>query len=56
MFDMSDLPVRGLTILNLQPETVSLTEVRIRLPAGLNSVEEMIMQLETECVQLRAGC
>jgi hypothetical protein len=56
MFAMSDLPVRGLTILNLQAETVSLTEVRVRLPPGLNSVEEMIMQLETGCVQLRGGC
>jgi hypothetical protein len=56
MLDMSDLPIRGLTILNLQAEMVSLTEVRVRLPPGLNSVQEMIMQLETGCVQLRGGC
>ena len=56
MFEMSNLPVRGLTILNLETEVNSLTEVRVRLPAGLNSVAEAIVQLETACVQLQRGC
>jgi hypothetical protein len=56
MFEMSNLPIRGLTILNLETEANSLTEVRVRLPAGLNSVAEAILQLETACVQLQRGC
>jgi hypothetical protein len=56
LFEMSDLPVRGLIILNLQDEVNSLTEVRVRLPAGLNSVAAAIMQLETDCIQRRGGC
>jgi hypothetical protein len=56
MFEVSNLPVRGLTILNLETEANSLTEVRVRLPAGLNSVAEAIVQLETTCVQLQRGC
>jgi hypothetical protein len=56
MFDMSDLPVRGLAILNTQGEVISLTEVRVRLPPGQKSVEESIMQLETGCVQRHGGC
>ena len=56
LFDMSNLPVRGLTILNLEAEANGLTEVRVRLPAGLNSVAETIVQLETACLQLQRGC
>jgi hypothetical protein len=56
LFEMSDLPVRGLTILNLQSEANSLTEVRVRLPTALNGVAEAIVQLETSCVQLPRAC
>jgi hypothetical protein len=56
MFEMSNLPVRGLTILNLDVEVNSLTEVRVRVAADLNSVAEAIVQLETACVQLQRGC
>jgi hypothetical protein len=56
LFDMSDLPVRGLVILNLQDEVNSLIELRVRLPAGLNSVAAAIIQLETTCLQLHGRC
>ena len=56
LFEVSNLPVRGLTILNLETETNSLTEVRVRLPAGLNSGAEAIVQLETACLQRQRGC
>jgi hypothetical protein len=56
MFEMSNLPIRGLTILNLETEANSLLEVRVRLPASQNSVTEAIVQLETACVQLQRGC
>jgi hypothetical protein len=56
MFETSDLAVRGLIILNLQDETNSLTEVRVRLPSGLNSVAAAIVQLETTCIQLHGRC
>jgi hypothetical protein len=56
LLEMSDLPVRGLIILNLQDEVNSLTEVRARLPAGLNAVAAAIVQLETACIQLQDRC
>ena len=56
LFELSDLPVRGLIILNLQDELDSLTEVRVRLPAALNSVAAAVMQLETTCIQRHGGC
>jgi hypothetical protein len=56
MLEVSDLPVRGLTILTLESEANALTEVRVRLPAGLNAVAAAIVQLETTCVQLARGC
>jgi hypothetical protein len=56
LFEMSDLPIRGLIILNLQDEVNSLTELRVRLPAGLNSVAAAIIQLETSCLQLHGRC
>lgn len=56
MLEPSDLPVRGLTILNLESEANALTEVRVRLPANLNAVAEAVVQLETTCVQLPRGC
>jgi hypothetical protein len=56
MLAMSNLPVRGLTILNLASEVNSLTEVRVRLPAALNAVAQAIVQLEATCVQLPRGC
>jgi hypothetical protein len=56
MFEMSNLPVRGLTLLNPQAEVNALIEVRVRLPATLNAVAQAIMQLETACVQTPRGC
>jgi hypothetical protein len=56
MFEVSQLPVKGLTILNLESEANSLIEVRVRLPAGLNGVADAVVQLETTCVQLPRGC
>jgi len=56
LFEMSDLPTRGLIILNLQDEVNSLIELRVRLPPGLNSVAAAIIQLETICLQLRGRC
>jgi hypothetical protein len=56
MLETSDLAIRGLIILNLEDETNSLTEVRVRLPGGLNSVAAAIVQLETTCIQLRGRC
>ena len=56
MLEVSDLPVKGLTILNLASDANALTEVRVRLPAGLNAVAAAIVQLETTCVQLSRGC
>jgi hypothetical protein len=56
MFEVSDLPVRGLSIFNLESEANALIEVRVRLPAGLNAVAEAVVQLETTCVQLPRGC
>jgi hypothetical protein len=56
LFEVSNLPVRGLTILNLDADVNSLIEFRLRLPAALNSLAEAIVQLETTCVQLPRGC
>jgi hypothetical protein len=56
LLETSDLPVRGLAILNMQTDVILLTEVRVRLPPALSSVQETIMQLETACVQHRGGC
>jgi hypothetical protein len=56
LMEVSNLPVRGLTILNLEADVNSLTEVRVRLPASLSSVAEVIMQLETTCIQLPGRC
>jgi hypothetical protein len=56
MFEMSDMPIKGLTILNLEIEANSLTEVRIRMQAALNFVAEAILQLETVCLQVQRGC
>jgi hypothetical protein len=56
MLEVSDLPVRGLTIRNLESDANALTEVRVRLPAALNAVAAAIVQLETTCVQLSRGC
>jgi hypothetical protein len=56
MFEVSDLPVMGLTIVNLAADVNTLTEVRVRLPVGLNAVAQAIVQLETVCVQLPRGC
>jgi hypothetical protein len=56
MMEASDLAIRGLIILNLEDETNSLTEVRVRLPGSLNSVAAAIVQLETTCIQLRGHC
>jgi hypothetical protein len=56
ILDMSDLPVRGLTILNPHTEVISLTEVRVRLSSELNPVAEAILRLETACVQQQGVC
>jgi hypothetical protein len=56
LLEVSNLPIRGLTILNPDSETNALTEVRVRLPGGLTGVMEAIMQLETVCLQLKQGC
>jgi hypothetical protein len=56
LLEMSDLPIRGLTLLNLAVEVNTLTEVRVRLPLALNPVADSIVQLETACVQLPRGC
>ena len=56
MFEASNLPIRGLTILHLEADVESLIEVRVRLPPGLSAVSESIMQLEAACVQLPRGC
>jgi hypothetical protein len=55
MLEMSDLPVRGLTLLNLGADVNTLIEVRVRLPAALNPVANTIVQLETACIQLPHG-
>jgi hypothetical protein len=56
LIKVSNLPIRGLTILNLEAEVNSLIEVRVKLPASLNSVSAAIVQLETACLQLQRGC
>jgi hypothetical protein len=56
LLEMSDLPVRGLTLLNLAADVNTLIEVRVRLPAALNPVANAIVQLETACMQLAHGC
>jgi hypothetical protein len=40
MLDMSNLPIKGLTVLSLVDEANSLTEVRVRLPPNLSSLTE----------------
>jgi hypothetical protein len=56
MLDMSNLPIRGLTILNLADEANSLIEVRVRLPTNLGLLTEPILTVETSCIQLPKGC
>ena len=56
LLQVSNLPIRGLTILNPETDVNALTEVRVRLPAALSAVEEAIVQLETLCLQLKQGC
>ena len=56
MLDMSNLPIRGLTILNLVDDANSLIEVRVRLPPNLSSLAEPILTVETLCIQLPKGC
>jgi hypothetical protein len=56
MFEVSNLPIRGLTILNLADDTNTLIEFRVRVPAGLSAVAKAIVQLETACVQRARGC
>ena len=55
LLEMSNLPIRGLTILNPEADVSALTEVRVRLPPDL-AVGEAIMRLETLCLQLKQGC
>jgi hypothetical protein len=56
MLEVSNLPIKGMTILHLEADVESLIEVRVRLPPGLSAVSETIMQLEAACVQLPRGC
>lgn len=56
LLEPASLPVRGMAILNPDADTNTITEVQIRLPAALRSVQESIVQLETACVQLPQGC
>jgi len=56
VFEVSNLPVRGLTLLTPTAGVNSLTEVRVRVGGGSGAVEEGIMQLETACLQLQRGC
>jgi hypothetical protein len=56
MFEASNLPIRGLTILHLEADLDSVIEVRVRLPLALSAVSDAIMQLEAACVQLPRGC
>jgi hypothetical protein len=56
VLEVSDLPVRGLAMLNLEAETNALIEVRVRLAPGMNGVAAAVVQLETTCVQLPRGC
>jgi hypothetical protein len=56
LLEMSNLPIRGLTMLNLEDEVNALTEVRVRLPPALSPVAAAIVKLETTCVQLQRGC
>jgi hypothetical protein len=56
MFEASNLPIRGLTILHLEADQESTIELRVRLPPGLSTVSDAIMQLEAACVQLPRGC
>jgi hypothetical protein len=53
LLELSNLPIRGLTILHPGRDMRSLIEVRVRLPASLNPVAEAIVQLETACLQLQ---
>jgi hypothetical protein len=55
-FEQSDLPVRGLILLNLEDQLNTLTEVRVRLAPALNPVALAVLRLETTCVQRRDGC
>jgi hypothetical protein len=56
MLEVSTVPIRGLMILNLEDEADALTEVRVRLPANLNSTAEAILQLEATCLQSQRVC
>jgi hypothetical protein len=56
MLDVSNLPIRGLTILNLLDNANSLIEVRVRLPPNLSLLAEPILTVETSCIQLPKGC
>jgi hypothetical protein len=56
LLQASDLPIQGLSILTLNDQEESLTEVHLRLPASRAAVAAAILQLETACVQLRRGC
>lgn len=56
LLDTSHLPVRGLTVFNPETEVNALTEIRVRLPAALNDLQDAIVRLETVCLQLKQGC
>lgn len=56
LFEASDLPIQGLTMLNPDVVADALTEFRIRLPPPLSAAENAVIELETRCLQLRQGC
>ncbi len=56
LFQASDLPISGLTLLRLASDTDALTELRVRLPRALAATTAAIIDLETRCVQQPKPC
>ncbi len=56
IFETSNLPIHGLTLLTPTAEVNSLTEVRVRVGSGSDALASAIMQLETACLQMPRGC
>ena len=56
LLEASELPIRGVTLLKPEVPATALTELRVRLPATEQALEDAILDLETRCLQLRHGC
>jgi hypothetical protein len=56
LFQASELPIAGVTMLKPENLPAALIELRLRLPASLQAVGDAILDLETRCLQLRQGC